>query len=420
VCACVRVCVCACVRVCVCACVRVCVCVCACVRALTSGSVCADNWDYLTLSHCLTQIATQLADDYCRRYHHPSTTAASASSSSTPAPRTGAYSSAQITQFSRAVTAHAQSMFRQLSPAHSAVPHLKRTVNTLLTRYVSSQSAAEYERCKTLPPPPAVLSTRYERVMLCHRSSSISISYIYLHKCVVSPFRSASELAAAHASAKRKYADGRSDVRPPPLPSASASAAAAMEYQYRPSTSFDADSASEGPASKRLNTGSSAASSGGGSGKSITPSTPTFSTPSSPASTASSAASAASASATASGSSAANGGAQSSSGGGGSSAAQDEAAAAAAASDSAEGTGLLKAVNISVELAQFLGVPPHTKLSRPGVVRRVCEYVKKAKLQDPADGRNIIWCVVFAVLCCAVLCCAVLCCAVLCCAVLWW
>ena len=53
-------------------------------------------------------------------------------------------------------------------------------------------------------------------------------------------------------------------------------------------------------------------------------------------------------------------------------------------------SGINKEVNVSEDLARFLGVPVDTKVSRIQVSRAVSEYITKHNLQNPANRRNIV------------------------------
>merc|ERR1711942_127788 len=50
-----------------------------------------------------------------------------------------------------------------------------------------------------------------------------------------------------------------------------------------------------------------------------------------------------------------------------------------------KGSGLTKALNLSAELADLVGVKKGEQLSRPEVVKRVWAYLKEHKLQDPEN-----------------------------------
>merc|ERR1712243_269816 len=52
-----------------------------------------------------------------------------------------------------------------------------------------------------------------------------------------------------------------------------------------------------------------------------------------------------------------------------------------------KGSGLTKALNLSTELADLLGVKKGEQLSRPEVVKRLWAYLKEHKLQD-ADNKQ--------------------------------
>jgi chromatin remodeling complex protein RSC6 len=53
-------------------------------------------------------------------------------------------------------------------------------------------------------------------------------------------------------------------------------------------------------------------------------------------------------------------------------------------------SGINKEVNVSEELAKFLGVSADTKVSRIQVSRAVSEYITKHNLQNPSNRRNIV------------------------------
>jgi len=53
-------------------------------------------------------------------------------------------------------------------------------------------------------------------------------------------------------------------------------------------------------------------------------------------------------------------------------------------------SGINKEVNVSEDLAKFLGVPADTKVSRIQVSRAVSEYITKHNLQNPSNRRNIV------------------------------
>lgn len=52
--------------------------------------------------------------------------------------------------------------------------------------------------------------------------------------------------------------------------------------------------------------------------------------------------------------------------------------------------GLSKPVEVSGELAQFIGWSPKELHSRSEVTKAVCDYIKANKLQDPENGRCIL------------------------------
>jgi len=53
-------------------------------------------------------------------------------------------------------------------------------------------------------------------------------------------------------------------------------------------------------------------------------------------------------------------------------------------------SGFVKPALISTELASFLGKPKGTEMARTEVTREINQYIRANKLQDPANGRNIL------------------------------
>jgi len=52
-------------------------------------------------------------------------------------------------------------------------------------------------------------------------------------------------------------------------------------------------------------------------------------------------------------------------------------------------SGFVKPSNITVELAEFLGLPLDVKIARTEVSKEINKYIKANNLKDPANGRNI-------------------------------
>jgi len=53
-------------------------------------------------------------------------------------------------------------------------------------------------------------------------------------------------------------------------------------------------------------------------------------------------------------------------------------------------SGINKEVNVSEDLAKFLGIDADTKVSRIQVSKAISEYITKHNLQNPSDRRNIL------------------------------
>jgi chromatin remodeling complex protein RSC6 len=52
--------------------------------------------------------------------------------------------------------------------------------------------------------------------------------------------------------------------------------------------------------------------------------------------------------------------------------------------------GFLRPLNLSPEMAEFMGVAPDEQRSRVAVTQRVCAYIRENNLQDPSNRRNIL------------------------------